>query len=171
MSEESVTVRLARADEYEIVGELTHAAYASDYVFGASYAEQLLHPEQRVGEYELWVAEDDRTGALLGTVSTLRPGQPDPHGDALDEELYFRLLAVAPTARRRGIGALLTRFTLELARERGRLSVVLNSASDMLGAHALYASLGFERQPHREYDFVSDGQRVTLLTFAKPVTP
>jgi ribosomal protein S18 acetylase RimI-like enzyme len=65
-------------------------------------------------------------------------------------ELDWRLLAVAPEARGRGLGRLLTEFMVMLAVERGLRRVVMNSGTDMLAAHALYESMGFVRLPERE---------------------
>ena len=109
----------------------------------------------RAREHEVWVAEDLATGELLGTVATPRPGRHiSPLGQ--DGELDFRLLAVAPAARRRGIGALLTDHVIALARQRGLDRVVMNSGPQMLGAHALYHRLGFVRLTERE---TRDGPR------------
>ncbi|GAA4181639.1 GNAT family N-acetyltransferase [Gryllotalpicola koreensis] len=164
----SVEVRLARPDEYAVIGELSYAAYAADYEIGDDYGHTLRHPELRAADYEIWVAAEQATGELLGTTSTLRHGVPESRGRALADELYFRLLAVAPAARRRGIGARLTTHTIDLARERGLRAVALNSGENMVGAHALYRSLGFERIPER--DVVFEGEHPhTVFTFARLV--
>jgi hypothetical protein len=95
------------------------------------------------------VAVDRHTGQLLGTVVTPRPGG---HVSELGRpgELDFRLLAVAPSARRRGIGRLLVEHSIALAAERGATRVVMNSGPDMTGAHQLYYSMGFTRLTERE---------------------
>ncbi|MDO9398368.1 MAG: GNAT family N-acetyltransferase [Herbiconiux sp.] len=99
---------------------------------------------------EVWVAvdADDR---VLASVTLPRAGGPQTlTGLARDGELEFRLLAVDPAARGRGIGRLLTEFVLATARERGAHRVVMNSGTDMTTAHRLYESLGFTRVPARE---------------------
>lgn len=161
-------LRIARPEEYPVIGELSYAAYAFDYEIGEDYGNALRHPEARAAEYEIWVAEDAATGELLGTTSILRTA-PESRGRALDDELYFRLLAVAPTARRRGVGARLTTLALDLARERGLRAVSLNSGHNMTGAHALYRSLGFERIPERDVVIGEGEQAHTVYTFARPV--
>jgi len=113
----------------------------------------------------VWVAEDIATGAILGTVATPRPGGWISELGKTGE-LDFRLLAVAPAARGRGIGELLTRHVLTLARERGLGRVVMNSGPEMLGAHRLYDRMGFTRLPDRYVTFTSSNGPVTLLTFA-----
>lgn len=165
-----IALRVARPDEYPAVGELSYAAYANDYEIGEEYARTLRHPAARAAEYEIWVAEDTATGELLGTTSILRGG-PESRGRSRDDELYFRLLAVAPAARRRGIGARLTGLAVDVARERGLRAVALNSGQNMTGAHALYRSLGFERIPERDV-IVGEGEHVhAVYTFVRPVAP
>jgi ribosomal protein S18 acetylase RimI-like enzyme len=161
----ALQIRLASPDELARVGELTYAAYSHDYDdLPADYAAQLRHPEHLVGEFEVYVAVD-AAGEFVGTVAVLRDGFDQEGRIAPGEELYFRLLATAPTARGRGIGAALTTFVIDLARQRGSVRVVMNSGPDMLGAHALYYKLGFSRAGERETTFVSGGRELTLLTF------
>jgi ribosomal protein S18 acetylase RimI-like enzyme len=162
--ETSPIVRLARPSEYAAVGALTVAAYQADYELPPSYLASLAQTEQRAREHEVWVVEDRLTGELAATVATPRPGafisdlgQPG--------ELDFRLLAVAPAARGRGFGALLTQHVIGLARERGLHRVVMNSGDIMVGAHRLYEKLGFSRIPERDLSFTDDGRTIVIFTF------
>jgi ribosomal protein S18 acetylase RimI-like enzyme len=143
-------IRLAEPTEYEAVGALSDAAYSHDYKISDQYRANLQ-------------AVDRETGELLGTVVAPRPGG---HISELgrDGELDFRLLAVAPAARRRGIGRLLVEHVLALAAERGATRVVMNSGPDMTGAHQLYYSMGFTRLTERETRIV-DGHDQPLLAF------
>ncbi len=168
--EDHLTIRVAKRDEFAAVGRLTRDAYTLDYPgLSPGYVDEMGRPELREQDYELWVAEEPGSGELLATVSVLRPGR-DNGGEIRPGELYFRLLAVAPKARRRGLGARLTLFTLELARERGLDAVVLHSGPEMLPAHALYTALGFRRAPERERSFLDDsGRELHLLTFVRPL--
>lgn len=163
---DDVRVRPALETEFEAVGRLTHAAYRNDYDLREFYANDLLHPETRVDDYAIWVADDAATGELLGTVCILRPEGRLGHG-LREGELYFRLLAVSPTARRRGIGTRLTQLAFDIARERGLHTVALNSGPDMLAAHALYRSLGFVRDTARDVHFREGGAEVTIYTFTR----
>jgi len=162
---DGILVRLIRLDEIELVGELTETAYASDYDLPDDYRASLREVATRARAHEVWVAEDIATGAILGTVATPRPGGWISELGKTGE-LDFRLLAVAPAARGRGIGELLTRHVLTLARERGLGRVVMNSGPEMLGAHRLYDRMGFTRLPDRYVTFTSSNGPVTLLTFA-----
>jgi len=166
---DGILVRLVRNNEIDSVGALTELAYTNDYTdLPDDYRSSLRDVADRAREHEVWVAEDIATGEILGTVSTPRPGAWIS-GLGQPGELDFRLLAVAPTARGRGIGELLTRHVLTLARERGLENVVMNSGPEMLGAHRLYDRMGFTRRPDRFVTFTSSNGPITLLTFAKAV--
>ncbi len=163
----AVGIRRAREHEYRAIGELTYAAYAHDYPVSAEYALTLRHPESRLDLFEVWVAEDPATGALLGTTSILRPGAE--YERRVEGELYFRLLAVSPDARRRGIGAALTNLADDLARERALTAVSLNSAQHMTVAHSLYHALGFTRVPERDVHILDGDDHRVVYTFVRPV--
>lgn len=165
--DDGLVIRLADPTEYAAIGELSYAAYRNDYTISDGYRAQLLDTAGRTNEYEIWVAVD-ADGTLVGTVSILRDGY-DLGGALRDGELYFRLLAVSPGARRRGIGARLTAFTLDEARRRGYRFVALNSGEHMTGAHALYTSLGFVADPERDIHIHDDGQAITVHLFTRAV--
>jgi ribosomal protein S18 acetylase RimI-like enzyme len=162
-----VLIRLATADEYEAIADLNVAAYSHDYDISDGYRRSLRDVAARAAEHEVWVAVDRQTGQLLGSVVTPRPGGHVSEL-GLDGELDFRLLAVAPSARRRGIGRLLTEHVIALAAERGATRVVMNSGPNMTGAHQLYYSMGFTRLPERETRIV-DGYTQPLLAFSREV--
>lgn len=162
-----IVVRLVEPHEHDEVARLSVAAYAHDYDISDTYRASLADVAARAGEHEVWVAQDLATGALVGTVATPRAGgHISPLGR--DGELDFRLLAVDPSARGRGIGTLLTQFVVDLARSRGLSRVVMNSGPRMTGAHRLYERLGFVRVPERETRVVDGG---TLLAFSLDVGP
>jgi ribosomal protein S18 acetylase RimI-like enzyme len=162
-----VLIRLATPDEYEAIADLSVAAYSHDYDISDGYRRSLRDVAARAAEHEVWVAVDRQTGQLLGSVVTPRPGGHVSEL-GLDGELDFRLLAVAPSARRRGIGRLLTEHVIALAAERGATRVVMNSGPNMTGAHQLYYSMGFTRLPQRETRIV-DGYTQPLLAFSREV--
>jgi ribosomal protein S18 acetylase RimI-like enzyme len=165
VSSGAVVVRLAEPAEHEAVGDLLERAYTADYAISDEYRASLHAVAERAAEHQVWVAA--RGDELLGSVATPRPGRTiSPL--ARPGELDFRLLGVDPSARGQGIGRLLTRHVVELARERGLVRVVMNSGPRMLPAHALYASLGFRRLHERETHVVEGG---TLLAFGLDVDP
>jgi GNAT superfamily N-acetyltransferase len=148
VSADEPLVRRVRPSEYDEVSLLRLTAYRHDYELGEEYAADVADVARHDREGEVWVAED-RDGRILATVTTAREGA-NLYELGRPGELDWRLLAVAPEARGRGLGRLLTEFVVMLAVERGLERVVMNSGSDMRAAHALYESMGFERLPARE---------------------
>jgi ribosomal protein S18 acetylase RimI-like enzyme len=146
---EPVLVRRARPEDLEAVGAITVAAY-SQFTQGPddSYVAKLRDAATRDREAELWVAELD--GAPVGTVTIALPGSPWRE-IAADDEGEFRMLAVSPAARRRGVGDALTRLVLERFRALGFRAVVLSSLAQMTDAHRVYERLGFRRTPDRDW--------------------
>lgn len=161
--ESTVTVRSARADEVDEIGTLTVDAYTVDGYLGpdsTGYAASLANAADRLRTAELLVAVDAED-TLMGTVTIALPGT-DYAEISRDGELEFRMLAVAPTARGKGIGEALTRAVLARARELGLSRVVLCSSQNMTPAHRLYQRLGFTRLPERDW---SPGPNVHLIAF------
>ncbi|OLF18805.1 GNAT family N-acetyltransferase [Actinophytocola xanthii] len=157
-----IVVRPARPDESSAVGRLTLDAYLADGHLAAEspYAAKLADAARRAREAELLVAADAE-GAVLGTVTLAPPGSPWAQVSGPDE-LEFRMLAVAPAARGRGVGEVLTRAAVDRAVELGLSAVVLSSSLAMRAAHRLYERLGFHRTPHLDWQPVP-GE--TLITY------
>lgn len=158
-----VTVRPARPEEFELIGELSVQAYVGGGVIphDHTYVPHLRNVARRAEGAELLVAVDGED-AVLGTVTVARPGSPAAE-IARAGELEFRMLATAPGARGRGIGELLTRAVIDRARELGLACVVLSVADDNARAARLYQRLGFQREPERDWAPVPD---VWLLVMA-----
>ncbi|WP_169799992.1 aminotransferase class I/II-fold pyridoxal phosphate-dependent enzyme [Herbiconiux solani] len=144
-----ITIRLIRPDEYDAVSRQRYGAYAHDFDIEGPYGEQVAAVAEHATTAEVWVAVDEPSGHLLGSVTLPRDGGALTTL-AHEGELEFRLLAVDPAARGRGVGRLLTEFVLAEARRRGAHRVVMNSGTEMIVAHRLYESLGFTRMPDRE---------------------
>ena len=163
---DDLTVRVARRDELEQVGRLTLEAYLADGVVqpGSAYARELADASQRAQDATLLVAADPQ-GRLLGTITVCTPGSP--LGElSRPGELEFRMLAVAPGARCRGVAERLVRAVLAQASEIGAHRVVLCSTVDMCVAHRLYTRLGFLRLPERDWQPVPG---ITLLAFGATI--
>lgn len=159
---DGVTVRPARPEEFEEVGRLTLAVYLADGMVDleGAYARELADAARRAADAELLVAVDSED-TLLGTITICSPGSP--LGElSRSGELEFRMLAVVPGARRRGVGELLVKAVLARATEIGARRVVLSSAAEMRVAHRLYARLGFSRLPDLDW---CPAPGVTLLAF------
>jgi len=144
-------LRRATARDYEAVGEVTVAAYSS-FTLGPDdpYVEHLRNAAARDLEAELWVATPDDSDEILGTVTVCREGSPWRELGGHDEG-EFRMLAVAPGARRSGVGEALVRLVLDRFREEGAVAIVMSTLPEMADAHRLYERLGFERTPERDW--------------------
>lgn len=157
-----IAVRPARYDELDAVGELTVQSYIADGRMDRAdpYVAQLRDAAGRARDAELLVAADD-ADRLLGTVTVCEPGSP--LGEVSQPgELEFRMLAVSPAVRGRGIGELLTRAVLDRAAQHGVHRVVLCSSEWMHPAHRLYTRLGFSRLPERDWQPVPGLQLVAF---------
>ena len=90
------------------------------------------------------VAEDDVSGAIVGTVTGIDHARifDDP-----DRAASLWCLAVDPQAPHPGIGEALVRHLCALMRERGAVHLDLSVMHDNEAAIALYEALGFERLP------------------------
>lgn len=99
-----------------------------------------------------------------------------PRGDgfilarAVPPEAEILTLAVAPAARRQGIGAGLVSALLSALAARGVTELFLEVADDNLAARALYRSFGFrETGRRRDYYARSDGGRSDAVLMARAV--
>jgi GNAT superfamily N-acetyltransferase len=166
----TVSVRPAHTDELVRVGELTLSAYVADdlLVGDDGYAPRLRDAVTRAREAELYVAvltdlltHPEDPGEPVGTVTFCPQGSPWSEL-AQPGEAEFRMLAVDPAARRRGVAQALVGVCLERARELGCTAVVLSSLPVQRSAHRIYQRLGFRRTPDRDW---SPAEGVDLLAF------
>jgi GNAT superfamily N-acetyltransferase len=154
-------IRLATDAELAAVGELCVGAYAEFLAGDFHYMATLRDTRVRAEEAELLVAADG--DALLGTVTFVPDG--GPLGEiATPDEAEFRMLAVDPAARGRGVGLALMRWVVDEAARRGKGGIVCSSLAEMVAAHRIYERLGFRRVPERDWSPVPD---VDLLAFAR----
>jgi ribosomal protein S18 acetylase RimI-like enzyme len=164
-----VILRRAQPDEFPAVGRLTLGAYTADgyLVEDADYAAELLGAAHRAAEAELVVAVEPTSHELLGTVTFCLSGS---HYAEVSQpgEAEFRMLAVAPEARGRGIGHSLARWCVDRAREQGCTAVVLSSLDRMHAAHRLYERMGFSRLPERDWAPAPD---IALLAYRLDLAP
>jgi len=135
-----VIVRPASSDELDDVARLTVDAY-SQYRAGLGdelwdgYEQELASVTDHAQRGTALVAESD--GELLGSVWVL----PSTRGP---DRMYFRYLAVSPSARGRGIGRLLIEACIEHARSAGATRLAWRTGSFMEPAIALYSRMGHE---------------------------
>jgi ribosomal protein S18 acetylase RimI-like enzyme len=153
-------VRRARPDDLDAAGAVTVAAY-SEFTLGPDdpYVRKLRDAATRDREAELWVADLD--GVVVGTVTIALAGSPWREIGEPDEG-EFRMLAVSPAARRRGVGEALMQLVLDRFRELGARAIVLSSLAEMSSAHRVYERVGFRRTPDRDWSPVPG---VALIAF------
>ncbi|ALD20141.1 GNAT family N-acetyltransferase [Hymenobacter sp. DG25A] len=161
MNQPDYTIRNASPDEFVEIGQLLVEVYAQLEGFPTP-AEQPAYYNllASIGELthkpgaELLVAvtaDNQIAGTVLffGDMQHYGSGgiatqQPDAAG--------FRLLAVAPAARGRGIGKLLTEACIRKASEQRRRQLIIHSTKAMQIAWKMYEGLGFQRA--EELDFM-----------------
>jgi len=159
----ALKIRRATRWDYAIAGELTVEAYV-DFTAGPTdtYIDHLRNAEARDREAELWVATpDDRDDLVLGTVTICPPGSKWREISREDEG-EFRMLAVAPAMRGRGVGEALVRMCLDRFRSEGCRGVAISTLAEMAAAHRIYERLGFVRDPSRDW---SPMEGVHLIAF------
>lgn len=164
----SLVIRPAHDEELAAVGAMTLDAYAADGFVSADdeYAGELRDAAARAREAEVYVAVDE-DGSLLGTVTYC------PEGSGYRElagpgEGEFRMLGVAPAARRRGVAEAMVRMCVERSTELGYDAVVLSSMQHQEQAHRIYARMGFRRTPELDWKPVPS---VELLAFRLDLSP
>lgn len=159
-------IRAAHPGEYAAVGELLADVYLGDGLLKHGpedgYLTALRDTGSRAAAAEVLVAADGTGGRLLGTATFVAPGSGYAE-IARADEAEFRMLAVVPEARGRGVGEALVRACTERARELGVRRLVLSTQDCMAAARSLYLRLGFTRLPERDWVPVPE---VPLLAFA-----
>ena len=155
-----VVVRTASPADFPRIAELTVGAYRDDGLAPAEYVPVLADVAARATASELLVACAD--DLILGSVALVLDGA---FGEvtAGPEEAAFRMLAVDPAARGRGVGERLVRACRDGARAAGKQRMVLSTDTRMAAAHRLYERLGFTRLPERDW---SPLPGVDLLVYA-----
>jgi ribosomal protein S18 acetylase RimI-like enzyme len=113
------------------------------------------------------VVAADESGALLGTVTFVLAGTPWAEV-SVPGEAEFRMLAVAPVGRGRGVGSALTAWCVERARAHGCTGLVLSSMDKMRTAHRLYERMGFQRVPELDWTPVPHVQLIGYRLDLRP---
>jgi GNAT superfamily N-acetyltransferase len=146
-------IRDATLADAEEAGRIVLDAYRSlpGYEPEPDYEVELADVAARLPPVgEVLVAEVD--GRLAGC-ATYVPGPDSPLAEDLAPgEAGIRMLGVDLAARGRGVGRLLIEACIGRARTRGREAMFLHSSSYMHGAHRIYARLGFQRTPARDWE-------------------
>lgn len=155
----NLTLRDAHPEEFSPLGQLMVQAYAAlpgfpppeaqpaYYAMLANIGSLAAQPDTR-----LLVAVSE--GRLLGGVVYFSDMARYGSGGTATQERDasgFRLLAVAPEARGKGVGRALMEHCISLAREQHHAQVVIHTTQAMQTAWKMYESRGFERS--KDLDF------------------
>ncbi len=155
-----VTVRAVRPEEYEALASVTLDAYRA--LLGpdvdGEYAGELADVTTRAVQSDTLVALDG-DGRIMGGVTYVAGPGPLAWFDRPDEA-GFRMLAVAPSAQGRGVGAALVAACVDRATAAGKARLLLHTTATMTTAQRLYRRAGFRRDAER--DRVLEGGLVLL---------
>jgi GNAT superfamily N-acetyltransferase len=117
------------------------------------YKENILYTLTDIAPAQQIVAE--KKGVILGSVLLYPPGTAfSTPGEGPLTCPEVRLLAVAPEARRQGIGTALMKECIRRARQGGAACLNLHTTDMMQAAMRMYERMGFVRAP--ELDFHPD---------------
>lgn len=161
-------IREARRDEFDAAGRVTQAAWREfarpDDPVWDDYFALLGDASARAARALVLVAVED--GAVVGTATVELEQTIEDNGFLQPGQASFRMLAVDPAWRGRGIGRRLVEACIERARAAGKTVATLHTADEMAAATALYRSLGFARDPGADTTVAPD---VTLNAYRLPL--
>jgi ribosomal-protein-alanine N-acetyltransferase len=144
-------IRVATPADIDAIMALETSTFTSDAWSTESMSSELASRHT----YYLFAFDPSEPYALAGYGGLLAPRNS---GDA-----DIQTLAVAPTARRRGLGRAIVVALLAAAKARGASQVFLEVRADNPSARALYDSLGFEQIAVREKYYQPDGVDAQIM--------
>jgi len=144
------TIRPVRTEELAAVGALTVGVYRAQGLAPEEYSASLADAEKRAQHTDVLVAVD-AVDQLIGAVALVLNGGPYAELAVADDDAEFRMLAVSPDARGRGVGTALIQACLGRARAAGKRRMVISTGDRMSAAHRRYEALGFRRAPHLDW--------------------
>ena len=155
-----LTIRNAKPEEFSAIGRLMVDVYSLLDGFPKEsdqpdYYKLLLNVGALTQKpcTEILVAVND-VEQLLGAVVYFSDMQYYGSGGTATAEKNaagFRLLTVAPSSQKQGIGKLLTLACIEKARERKLQQVIIHTTQAMLPAWKMYEKLGFKRSEDLDF--------------------
>ena len=143
-------LRRATLDDLDAIMELETSTFGSDAWSRGSMRSEL---GSRHGYY--LVAGDAPVAGYAGLLAPAGSGQAD-----------IQTIAVAPAARRQGLGRALMVALLDEAGRREAAEVFLEVRADNPNAQQLYASLGFEQIAVRPQYYQPDGVDAHIMRLA-----
>lgn len=164
---EPIIIRNATSEEFEVIGKLMVSVYSQLHGFPKpeeqpNYYDKLLNVGKLTEKEstELLVAVN-ASGVVEGAVvyfSDMKDYGSGGTATTLTHASGFRLLAVSPQARGKGIGRLLCEACIKKTKQHHNKSLVIHSTKAMQIAWNLYERMGFKR--FHEIDFLQDDLEV-----------
>jgi GNAT superfamily N-acetyltransferase len=152
----SVRVRQATVDDWQVVRDIRLAALReAPYAFGSTYARE-MNFDEATWRGRLSNPDSPTFLAFDGDEAVGIDGVYTENGDRILVAMW-----VAPSARRAGVGAALTKAVCDWVKARGDSRVYLGVAEDNDPARRLYERLGFKMTGHSE-PLHSDPTRLSL---------
>jgi GNAT superfamily N-acetyltransferase len=177
-----LVIRDARSDDLEAISRLILAAFEEhmpapqgDFSPGyrrafEEYRRDIGDVRSRMGSSQLILAEDG--GSIVGVVTLFPPHTSIQYPPGVTHRPWpaawasFRLLAVDPARRGRGVGRALVTECVQRARALGASTLALHTSGLMEIARGLYERMGWVRAP--EYDF-RPGADVLVEAYVLPL--
>lgn len=162
-SPQTYTVRNARPAEFEMIGKLMVTVYSQMEGFPKpaeqpDYYQMLADVGALTNkpETELWVAvsDDDQIAGAVVFFGDMRYAGAGGTAGMEKNASGFRLLAVDPLVRRRGIGKLLASACIRKSKEKRLGQVIIHTTLAMQAAWKMYEQLGFRRSA--DLDFMQE---------------
>lgn len=163
-------IRLAGPEDLDEVGRITTEVYVGGgYIDqGDGYVLELVDTPRRAHEAELWVAVEGNS--VLGSV-TFCPAGSAYREVARDDEGEFRMLAVSPAARGRGVGQELVALCVRRSRDLAYAGLRMSTMDKMTSAHRVYGRLGFIRAPEDDWSPQPGVElRAYVMSFESPAS-
>lgn len=147
-------IREARPEEHAAAGRVTQSAWQEfEWPGDPLWADYFTRLGDVAGRAEralvLVAVEGDE---VVGTATVELESTVEEGGWLEPGQANFRMLAVTPAWRGRGIGRRLVEECIERARAAGKSTATLHTAEEMVAALGIYGSLGFERDPVGDYE-------------------
>lgn len=152
-------LRVATLDDLAAIMRLERDTFANDAWSDASMRSEIANPSARYLVAEA-VEPPREVVAYGGVLAPRRSGQAD-----------IQTIAVAPAARRTGLGRILMNALVAEARVRGAEEVFLEVRADNPNAQALYVSLGFEPLAVRAGYYQPDNVDAIVMRLTLPKLP
>lgn len=151
----TILVRDARRSEYDAIGDLVAEAY-DEHVIHREYLELVRDVATRAATSGNEVLAAVADGEVVGTATFVRPGSEMldalPPGVAPEDvnQGGMRMMAVAASARNRGVGRALVAECVARSRLAGYDELAFVTTDTMTAAQSLYQGMGFTRVPERD---------------------